>query len=320
MTRYIFDDKHFVGGSVPLGFERTKNRIIALGYFDGVHLGHRKIMEILLREGQESDLCPAAQTFSSIPISKRKTNALQGLISTTDERCSAIEEMGVSEIMIFPFSERFSEISAIDYLNLIVMDLLGAKAVVVGHDYRFGSGGVGDVAMLRSWGEKNHVRVISVDPVLYQDRVISSSWIREALDIGDVKTVAILMGRPIAYSGIVVRGKQLGRTLGFPTANIIPSAERLLPQMGVYVSELSFENKRFPAVTNIGVRPTVDGQNTHATIETVILNANLDLYGQEISVFLLEKLRDEILFSDIEHLKKQVMADLKVASDYHGIK
>lgn len=319
MTRYIFNDNNLADGRNPEGFDRNKNRIIALGFFDGVHLGHRKIMDMMLREAKNSGLCSVAQTFSSIPISKRKTNSYQKLISTLEERCDVIEGFGVSEIVVFPFSERFSEMSATDYLDVIVKGLLGAKAVVVGHDFRFGAGGVGDVAKLSSWGEKNDVRVISVDPVLYQGRVISSSWIKDALNKGDVHTVGYLLGRPVSYSGIVVKGKQLGRTLGFPTANIIPPEDRLLPPMGVYISRLCIDNKNYPAVTNIGIRPTVDGQNANTTIETVVINEDLDLYNQEIAVLLLVKLRDEIHFSDIEQLKRQVAKDVKAASAYHSV-
>jgi len=319
VTRFIFGDGNLAEGLVPQGFDSKINRIIALGYFDGVHLGHRKIMDTMLREAKELGLCSAAQTFSSIPISKRKSNPHQELLSTIEERCAVMEGLGVSEIIVFPFSERFSEISAMDYLNLIVKDLLGAKAVVVGHDFRFGAGGIGNVEMLSAWGEKNDIRVISVDPVLYQGQVISSSWIKDVLGSGDVNTVGALLGRPVSYSGKVVKGKQLGRTFGFPTANILPPDNRLLPPMGVYVSRLCINEVSYPSVTNIGIRPTVDGINLDTTIETLVIGETLDLYDQQISVFLLDKLRDEIRFSDFDQLKKQVEEDKKAASDYHRL-
>lgn len=329
MKTWVFKEDADGGIHIPEEFELSApgGRAVALGYFDGVHRGHIKLFKVLREISALQGLSTMAHTFSQTPKSKVYSSAGSGLITTLSERCDLIHRAGVDEIAVFPFSQILASMKAEAFLDEYVLKLLKAKIVVVGEDYRFGSGREGDVTLLSDWAAKRGVRVVLVPPEKQVDRVISSSWIRSCILEGDMETSRLLLGRPVSYEGTVLSGRGLGRTLGFPTANIgIPSG-KIVPQYGVYVSYLLYESRIIPSVSSIGVRPTVEKAGVHPMIETNMHYVDIDLYGKTINVFPVRKIREEQRFSDLEALRIQVGKDLveslrihkEIDSDYSNL-
>jgi riboflavin kinase/FMN adenylyltransferase len=293
-------------------------RAIALGYFDGVHRGHRRLFEALCKVSETDGLVSAVHTFSMTPISKTITGGQVGLLSTLRERCDLIEESGVDETIIFPFTRNISTMRAAHFLDEYVMRLFRAKAVVAGQDYCFGANREGNANTLIEWGARKNIRVILVPPEKHGERVISSSWIRSCITDGDMDMAGQLLGRPVSFSGLVLSGRKLGRKLGFPTANLQTDPDRIMPPYGVYASFLLFEGKLYPSVSNIGIRPTVSEPDSLPLIETMALDANFDLYGKRISVFPIRMIRDEMQFSSVLDLREQVKQDISDSLQFHN--
>lgn len=293
--------------------EITAHRAVALGFFDGVHLGHQRIFQTMLDVAQRLSLRTAVQTFENPPSSKAQNR----LITTYAEKCGLVASMGIDDLFALPFNEPVKEMSPEAFLEICVKNWMHARAVIVGRDYRFGRGREGDVALLKSWGEKNGIEVIAVDPVQDGDRRISSSWIQELIADGEVERAEKLMGHPVFFSGIVEKGQQLGRTLGFPTANIRISEQKMVPKFGVYASAYIFEGKLYPSITNIGMRPTVNRDDTIPLAETKILDGYFQLYGTKGCVVLLKYVRPESAFPNLESLQNQMKTDQETVRSYH---
>jgi len=302
-------------------FEGTdRERAVALGYFDGVHAGHRILLEKLCYLARKRNLTASVHTFSSLPKSKNGNGEGESLLLTTlSERYHFFERIGLDEAVVFPFSPAVSDISAEDFLNIWLRDTLHARVVVAGEDYRFGKDRSGDISLLRKWGEENHIEVVSITPLSYKGQIISSSWIRDCMRDGKIQTANALLGYPVSYRGNVGEGKKLGRTLGFPTANIECEAGKLLPAFGVYASVLYANARCYPAVTNIGFRPTVNPEDDKPMIETTILDQQVDLYGQHIRVFLFSYIRPEKRFDSVAELREQVHKDMAEVRHYHEV-
>jgi len=296
---------------VPDEFELSASggRAVALGYFDGVHRGHLKLFAVLREVATLNGLQTMAHTFSQTPKSKVYASAGSGLITTLSERCDLIHRAGIDEIAVFPFSTSLASMKAETFLDEYVLKLLKAKIIVVGEDYRFGAGREGDVTLLSNWAEKRGVQVVLVPPEKQGDKVISSSWIRTCILDGDMETSRLLLGRPIVYEGPVLLGRKLGRTLGFPTANIGIPFGKIVPRYGVYASFLVHESRLIPSVSNIGVRPTVEEPDVHPMIETTMHHVDLDLYGKIVKVLPIKIIREERKFSNLEALREQVGKD-----------
>ena len=297
-----------------------RERAVALGYFDGVHAGHRILLEKLCYLARKKNLTAAVHTFSSLPKSKNGNGEGDSLLITTlPERYRFFERIGLDEVVIFPFSQTVADMPAEDFLNLWLKDTLHARVVVAGEDYRFGRNRSGDISLLRKWGEENHIEVISITPLSYRGQIISSSWIRDCMRDGHIQTANALLGYPVSYQGKVEEGRKLGRTLGFPTANIECEAGKLLPAFGVYASVLYTNARCYPAVTNIGFRPTVNPEEAKPMIETSILDQQMDLYGQKIRVFLFSYIRPEKRFESVSELREQVHKDMAEVRHYHEV-
>lgn len=311
MRTWVFKEDTIGGIHIPDEFElsATGGRAVALGYFDGVHRGHIKLFEVLREISASNSLPTMAHTFSQTPKSKVYASAGSGLITTLSERCDLIHRAGIDEIAVFPFSTSLASMKAETFLDEYVLKLLKAKIVVVGEDYRFGAGREGDVTLLTDWAKNRGVQAILVPPEKQGDKVISSSWIRSCILEGDMETSNLLLGRPIDYEGTVLTGRKLGRSLGFPTANIGIPFGKIVPQYGVYASFMLYESRLIPSVSNIGVRPTVEEPDVHPMIETTMHHVDLDLYGKIIKVFPLRKIREERKFSSLEALREQVGKD-----------
>jgi len=297
-----------------------KGRAVALGYFDGVHAGHREILEKLCSLAKQKNIPAMVHTFLSLPKSKlggspEKQNFL---LTTVYEKCSIFSGLGLDETALFPFSKAVADTAAVDFLNRYLKELLHAKVIVAGEDYRFGRNREGDMHFLSEWGKNNGIEVYSVPPLRYNEEIISSTVIRRYIRSGEIEKANNLLGYPISYHGTVREGEHLGRTLGFPTANIAIEKGKVIPAFGVYASLLSMGGRCYPSITNVGIRPTVNTTDPMPLMETTMYDHEMDLYGQPVCVSLLSFVRPEQRFNNVDGLKVQVHKDMAEVRQYHS--
>ncbi len=287
---------------------------IALGNFDGIHRGHQRVLQQLVRLAQASHpvLHPAVVSFTPHPRTFFSGQS-QPLLTPATEKAIQLEHLNVEQLVLLPFTTELVQLSPEEFVTHILRDRLHVHLVSVGADYRFGYQRQGDVDDLKRLGKRHGFSVAIADLLKTADERISSSAIRRALGTGNLTLANQLLGRPYALSGAVVSGQQLGRTLGFPTANLALPADKLWPKYGVYGgwAELSCLGDPIAAVLNVGDRPTVNG--LQPTIEVHLLDWSGDLYGQSLTMNLVHYLRPEQKFAGVEALKKQIQADCQQA-------
>jgi riboflavin kinase / FMN adenylyltransferase len=289
---------------------------IALGNFDGIHCGHRQVIEPVLaaREHAVLRLYATVVSFSPHPREFFSKQPL-ALLSPFEERIALLEQTGVDQLMVLPFDQELADLSPQEFVAQILVEKLQAKHISVGKDFRFGHRRAGNADLLQQLAAAQGIEVTQVSLQTLDGERISSSAIRQALAQADIQTTAQLLGRPYRLIGKVVKGQQLGRTIGFPTANLQLPLNKLVPAQGVYGVRVSSKDlnqgNAVNGVMNIGTRPTVDGLTQ--TIEVHVLDWQGDLYGQELTVELLEFIRSEQRFPDLDALKQQISADCAVA-------
>ena len=291
---------------------------VTLGKFDGVHIGHQKLISIVKEKAIQNDVLSVAFTFDRIPLSICPQN-FQHFITTNTERKRIMEEYGLDVEVEYPFTERLMNTEPEEFIKHIIIGKLNAKYVVVGTDYRFGKNRLGNVDMLIEKGPEYGFETIVVEKEKYQEREISSTYVREELKLGHMETANMLLGRPYSIYGIVAKGNQLGRTIDIPTVNIYPSESKLLPPNGVYASVTEFDGKKYYGVTNVGTKPTVS-DDFEISVETNIFDFDRDIYGKSINVSLMHFLRPEMKFESIEALQKQMKSDAEFARDMFMVK
>ena len=289
-----------------------KATAIALGCFDGIHSGHRAVIEKLNLPEYEG-LDSAVFSFADAPSFKKGAES----IATFDDKCRILSEMGVSEL-ILPSFDSVKDYAPKAFFSDILIKKLDARLLVCGENYRFGRFAAGDVTMLKELCEGQGIACIVVPSVMYGGEMISSSRIRDALSKGDVESASAMLGRQFSYCFEVVHGRQLGRQLGTPTINQYFPEDFLIPAYGVYASVTEVEGKRYPSVTNIGIKPTV-GTNMPLS-ETWIIGLSDDLYGQFVRVSLVRYMRKERKFDSIGELKQAIHKDreksVNLTADY----
>ena len=278
--------------------------IFALGFFDGVHLGHQALLKACRELAQQHNCRTGAVTFAAHPDGLVLGNA-PALINTIGNRVSLLKYFGMTTVMELPFDEKMRAMPWQDFLRML--EDRGAAGLVCGEDFRFGHKGQGNANLLESYcREKGLACAIVPEQVLDGER-ISSTRIRGLLESGDVAAANRLLGHPHILSGVVEKGKQLGRILGFPTANLPLPKGVLVPKCGVYATKVTVGDNMYPAVTNVGTRPTVNGQD--ANVECHLLDFSGSLYGKEITVAFYDFLRPEQKFNSLEALKTQIATD-----------
>ncbi len=285
---------------------------VTIGTFDGVHLGHRAILSRLLREAQMDGFQSVILTFYPHPrmVLHPEDHALQ-LLSTPEEKAELLKELGIDHLMVYPFSEEFSRISAFDYVRNLLVNGLNAKKIIVGYDHRFGRNREGDFSTLSEWSEILQYKSLEIPAEEIDNVNISSTKIRKYLLDGNVSQAATYLGYPYALTGKIVHGNKMGRTLGFPTANMsVNYPYKLIPANGVYAVECKTEKGSLKGVMNIGVRPTVDSTPVRH-IEAHLLDFEGDLYGQNLTVRFIQKIREEKKFGSIDELKNQIHVDVQ---------
>jgi len=290
-------------------FRSTKKTIITIGTFDGVHIGHQKIIEQLIDNARKEYCESLILTFFPHPRMVLQEKSEIQLLNTIDERAELLEKYGLDNLIIHPFDKAFSRLSPEEFVKDILVDKLNIKKIVIGHDHRFGRNRTADINDLIFFGEKYDFDVQQISAQEIQEVSVSSTKIRKALEDGNIVLANQYLGYDYFITGIVQKGKQLGRTIGFPTANIkIPENYKLIPKNGVYIVKSNFQNETTFGVMNIGTNPTVDGKSL--SIEVYYLNHNSNLYGQKIKVSLVDFIRDEKKFKSVELLRQQLEKDV----------
>ena len=280
--------------------EIKEDTVVALGDFDGVHLAHKKLMRETVEKAKEEGLASAVYIFD-------KNNKKGKVITSQELKESLIFYEGIEIIAVQETNEDFFKTSCEDFVKNIIKGKLNAKFVVAGRNYTFGKGGKGTSELLCELCEKEGIKALIIEDVLYENKTISSSEIRNLLAEGDIEKANILLGYNYIIKGKVEKGKQLGRTLGFPTANVYPEENIALPRFGVYLAEVEISGEKLKAVVNVGVRPTVNGKEP--SVEAYIKGIERDLYGEEIKISFIKFIRGEKKFASVDELKKQIEAD-----------
>lgn len=288
-----------------------KNTIVTIGNFDGVHLGHQKILLFLVDQAKKRNLYSLVLTFSPHPeeiLSKGKIVMIQ----TLAQRLKTIENFGVHGVLVTPFDEQFSNLSSEEFIQKILLNSLKAKEIVIGDNFRFGKNREGDINALQALASRLGFEAHKIPSVIEGGKIVSSSLIRRSLLEGEIEEVNTLLGRCYEIKGKVIKGKARGKVLGFPTANI--EAKNDIIPFGVYISQVRINSETLPAITNAGLRPTFDKEEMQ--IESYIINFNRNLYGEEIDIIFIKKIRDEMKFKSPEELSLQISKDLEQAKTY----
>ena len=288
-----------------------QKRIFALGFFDGVHLGHQVLLRECVRLAEKTGSEAAAVTFDRHPRSLF-SNTPPVLISTLPDRLRLLSAYGISHTRVFPVTQAVMSTPWQDFLEQLIRE--GGAGFVCGEDFHFGHRGQGSAQLLREFCAERDLPCVIVAQQSIGETRISSTYIRRQIEEGDMSTAVRFLGHPLMLTGTVVRGQQLGRTLGIPTANLLLPDGVAAPKFGVYVCRCLIDAERYPAVTNVGTRPTVAGQGI--TVEPWILDYSGDLYGREISLEFYRFLRSEQKFPTLEDLKNRIHEDARETRAY----
>jgi riboflavin kinase/FMN adenylyltransferase len=296
-------------------FKSNTQSVITIGTFDGVHIGHRAIMQRLVAAAKEQGLVSAVLTFFPHPRMVLQKNSDIKLINTLSEKKQLLEDIGLDYFVVEPFTYEFSRLSALEYVRDILVTQLKAKKIIIGYDHRFGRNRNADIQDLKKYGEQFGFEVEEISAQQLDEVSVSSTKIRKALAQGDIQTANTYLGYAFTIEGVVTKGKALGRTIGYPTANLhVPQTYKLIPKNGVYVVKARVNNTLTYGITSIGTNPTVGG--TTKSIETFFLDTNTDLYGKELQLHFLQHIREEATFKDLESLKQAIQKDEIFARDY----
>lgn len=300
-------------------FNITEPTVVTIGKFDGRHRGHQKLLKEMLQLKSLKGYRLAVFTFSTVPGTLVHGTS-QTVITTNRERRSNMEKIGVDYLIEYPFTPEVSHMSPEAFVKEILVGKMNAKAIVVGTDCGFGYKRAGNAALLASLAADCGYELVVIVKEKEDHRDISSTYIREELARGNMEKVNELLGQPYAVHGTVVHGNHIGGTLlGFPTANILPPPEKLLPPFGVYVSRVEVDGRTYRGITNIGKKPTVQGENP-VGVETFIYDLDENLYGKNIEVQLLHFERPEQKFGSLEELKAQIEKDKAYGAEYYSRK
>lgn len=289
-------------------FHSTKKTILTLGTFDGVHIGHKKILERITQNTENGKYESLVLTFFPHPRMVLQEKSEIKLLNTIAEKTKLLEATGIENLIIHPFDESFSRLTAEEFVHSILVDQFHIQKIIIGHDHRFGRNRTANIDNLIAYGAEYGFEVEQISAQEIQDVSVSSTKIRKALTEGKMDLANEYLGYDYFLTGKIVKGKQLGRTIGFPTANIeIEEDYKLIPKTGVYAVKALIDQKEIFGMMNIGFNPTVNGQKQ--TIEVNLFDFDADIYDKEIEVSLLHFLREEQKFGSIDLLKEQLNQD-----------
>ena len=294
-----------------------KNTVVTLGTFDGIHAGHRKIIEEVVARSSFYGGRNFLITFDPHPRSIVSKDYKIQILSTLKEKLKLLEQNGIQNVLVIKFTKEFSQLSANEFFQKYVLKGIGIRQIVIGHDHHFGKGRDGDENKLRELGKANDFKVTTVNAVTMDAMTVSSTKIRNLLATGHMKTANLFLERYYSFSGKVVEGDKRGRELGFPTANIeLNNPSKLLPAIGIYAVEffINNDNKKYTGVMSIGKRPTFYNEGK-LTTEVFIFNFDKNIYGAEVTVNVVDRIRGEEKFSSAEDLINQMNKDVEAGME-----
>jgi riboflavin kinase/FMN adenylyltransferase len=296
-------------------FHSSKKTIVTIGTFDGVHIGHQKIIKKLIQETKNADCESLILTFFPHPrMVLHKTSTIK-LLNTIGEKSCLLEKMGLDNLIIHPFDKEFSNLTAEEFVKTILVNILNIQKIIIGYDHRFGKNRVANIDDLILFGKKYGFEVEQITAHEVDSVSVSSTKIREAIANGTMAVANEYLGYDYLLTGKIIKGKQLGRTIGFPTANIkIAETYKLIPKNGVYIVNSHLQDKTIFGIMNIGLNPTVNGEDL--SIEVHLLDFDADLYNTQISISVIARIRDEEKFSSLDLLKAQIQKDKNYAISF----
>ncbi len=317
MTLVLWDMQvHYSIENLPV----FKNAVITIGTFDGVHSGHKQIINQLNKEAAEVDGESVIITFHPHPRKVIGSKPLY-LLNTLDEKIALLQLLQVNHLVVVPFTKEFSNQTPEEYVTDFLFDKFHPHTIIIGYDHKFGKGRKGDYHLLENYGKQLGFKVKEISEKIINEAIVSSTLIRKALLENDVETATVCLGYNYFFEGIIVDGNKLGRTLGYPTANIIINDEmKLIPANGIYIATAKLISKKegsndlLQGMLSIGVRPTINGSDR--TIEMNIFNFDKDIYGETLKVFTHKYLRAEVKFNSLEDLKNQMDKDKQSSMNY----
>jgi riboflavin kinase/FMN adenylyltransferase len=284
----------------------------AIGVFDGVHLGHQAVISTSARHGREAGGTPVVVTFDPHPAKVLRPGEAPRLLTATQHKIALIRDLGVAHLLIVPFDREFANTAPEDFVLQLVRHAKPLREICVGHEWSFGKNRAGNLALLQELGAQHHFDVVGIKPVTVNGTVVSSTAIRKAVEAGELKRAAEMLGREYTILGTVERGAQLGRKLGFPTANLSAHSEQFPPN-GVYAAEASLNGIAYRGVANLGVRPTVSGEKPQRLLELHLFDLKQDIYGADVEMRFGRYLRAEQKFDSVEALAAQITRDVEQA-------
>lgn len=296
-------------------YTNTRPSAVTIGTFDGVHLGHRAILERLVKTATDENLDSVLLTFFPHPRMVLQKDVQLKLINTIDERKELIKKTGLDQLVIHPFTKEFSRLTALQFVRDILVNCLNVKKIIIGYDHRFGRNRNATIEDLKEFGITYDFEVIEITAQELNEVAISSSKIRKALENGHIKTANSYLGYLFMLNGTIVKGKGIGKTLDFPTANLqVEENYKIIPKNGVYVVQSNISGERVFGITNIGTNPTFGG--SVKTIETYFLDFNEILYDKFLKLEFLKRIRDEVNFETSDNLKEAIKKDESFAREY----
>lgn len=299
-----------------LEFELPES-IVVFGNFDGVHKGHQLLIQEALRQEQIHGYKTAFFTFEPHPVSVVSGKDQKDIIFTNYEKMQVVKDYGIDYYIEYPFTMEVARTLPEVFIESVIYKQLHAKYVIIGEDFRFGSKRAGDVAMLEAYGKKFGYEVISFEKLCYDDRCYSSTWLREVVKAGDMEMFSQLTDRAFSVIGVVEHGRALGRTIGYPTANVATPPYKLLPPNGVYASYTFVDGIKYKSITNVGFKP--DTNQEEMVVETYILDFDQMIYGKEIRIDIVRFLREEYKLESMDHLKALIEKDMVSLKNYFHI-
>jgi riboflavin kinase/FMN adenylyltransferase len=294
--------------------EKFESPVLTIGNYDGIHLGHRRIIERVRERARELSGVSMLMTFRPHPLHVLRPDKELAAITPLEEKKRLIREAGIEVLFIAPFTAEFAQIEPEEFVASILVAKLAIKGLVIGYDFRFGRLGRGNTPFLQEAGRTSGFFVEVVDPVALEGEKVGSNRIRTLISAGDASKAARLLGRPFAIEGMVVRARGRGKTIGYPTINL-KTDYSLIPNTGVYVTEAEVEGRKYGGVTNIGFNPTF-GDGQERSIETFVLDFDGDLYEKKVRLYFLERIRDEMRFGSAEELTAQIAQDVETGRSY----
>lgn len=296
-------------------YQSQKPTVLTIGTFDGVHIGHAKIIERLTKSAHKEGLESVILTFFPHPRMVLQKDSDIKLINTIDEKIQLLTHLGLDSLIIHPFDKTFSQLTAEEFVEQILVEKLNLKKIVIGYDHRFGKNRTAGIDELVIFGEKYGFEVEQISVQEIDEVSVSSTKIRKALEQGEIAQANSFLGYEYFFNAKVIQGKKLGRTIGFPTANLEVSQDyKLLPKSGVYIVKALVKSQELRGMMNIGFNPTVNG--TKQSVEVNFFDFNQEIYNQTIQITILDKIRDEQKFASLEELKNQLQKDKETSLNY----